>query len=291
MEQTVYIDLFFIINFSMDFLCFFLASSLLSRKFNIGRTILASLLGGVYACVDLFLAIGGVWGVLLDITACLLMSIVAIRKKGNLREVLEYSLVFTACSILLGGAMTALFSLFNKIGLDKLLGSEDDSDGISVWLFAALAVVGGLISFLGGRCFKKKGSRLNGKIELTFDKKTVILSALCDSGNLLTDPMTSKPCIVADRLSAEAILPYDIALFIRSGGGSAESLSRANIRVIPAQTVNGSGMLYAMKFDKIRIDMGKGWSEIDALVALTDIGSSAGGAKALVPSVFALGAP
>ena len=290
MEQTVYIDLFFIINFSMDFLCFFLSSSLLTQKMHVWRVILASLIGGAYACAALFIPIAGVGGVLLDIAACVVMSAVAVKKKGNGKEVWVYSLVFTACSILLGGFMTVLFSFFNKIGLDRLLGSEGDSDGVSVWLFALLAVLGGLISFLGGKFFKKKAGRQSCKLELTFGQKSIELSALCDSGNLLTDPITSKPCIVVDISSAASILPEDILYFIRSGGVKATA-ANMKIRVIPTRTVSGSGILYAIRFDKIRINMGKGWSEIDALVAFSDIKGSAEEAQALVPSVFALGAP
>ena len=191
MEQTVYIDLFFIINFSMDFLCLFLASSLLSCRFCVWRCMLAALIGGAYACVALFVAPSGVAGVLLDISACVLMSAVAVKKKREWREVFIFSLVFTACSILLGGFMTALFSFFNKIGLERLLGGENESDGISVWLFALLAFVGGLASFFGGRFFKKQGSRRSCRLELTYGNKSVELSALCDSGNLLVDPISS----------------------------------------------------------------------------------------------------
>ena len=187
--------------------------------------------------------------------------------------------------------MTVLFSFFNKIGLDRLMGTEEDGDGLSVWLFALLALAGALLSFFGGRFFKKRGSRKECRLELTLKKKSVELVALCDSGNLLADPMTSKPCIVADILSVEEILPEDIARFIRSGGKADMGDPSVKLRVIPTRTVSGSGLLYAIGFDRVRLNMGKGWCDIDALVAFSDIGGSADGAKALVPSVFAIGAP
>ena len=53
MEQTVYIDLFFLINFSMDFLGLFLAAKLLERSKRLLRLALAAIFGGIYACVAL----------------------------------------------------------------------------------------------------------------------------------------------------------------------------------------------------------------------------------------------
>lgn len=275
MEQTVYVDLFFIINFSMDFLCFFLASSLLSQRFSIARSAIASGVGGLYACVALFLSLGGTWGVILDIVACFAMSAIAVKKKGNIREVGVYALVFTACSILLGGFMTVLFSLFNKIGLDRFFGSESDSDGVSVWLFALIAALGGVISLFGGRFFKRKSARQRCEVELIFDGKSIVLDAFCDSGNLLTDPISSKPCIIAEKMEVEKILPRDVS---------------SRVRVIPTQTVNGRGILYAVRPDRVRINAGKGWSDVEALVALAELNAT-DGAKALVPSVLLLGAP
>ena len=102
MEQTVYIDLFFLINFSMDFLCFYLSSKLLSHRMSIKRVAAASAFGGVYACASLFWGIGGLWSFLLDICACTVMSAIAILKKDNLKEIFGYSIVYTACSVVLG---------------------------------------------------------------------------------------------------------------------------------------------------------------------------------------------
>ena len=47
MGQTVYVDLYFLINFSMDFLCFFLTAKLLDRRLGIGRGLIGAALGGL----------------------------------------------------------------------------------------------------------------------------------------------------------------------------------------------------------------------------------------------------
>ena len=188
--------------------------------------------------------------------------------------------------------MTALFSLFNRIGLDKIADGNDMSDGISVWLFALLAAISGVLSFFGGKFFKKKGARKYGSVRIRYNGRTVTLRGLCDSGNLLREPISSKPCIVADARSVSDIFPKRSAELIKSGRISELDVRDAGrIRVIPAETVNADGMLYAFRPDKVSVDMGKGWCEVDAYVAFSQLNISEEGVRALIPSEIALGAP
>ncbi len=292
MEQTVYIDLFFLINFSMDFLCFYLTSRLLSHKLSVGRCALASALGGVYACAALFVSVGELFALFLDIFICVCICAVAIYRRGSGRELFGYSVVYVACSVVLGGAMTALFSLFNRLGVDRLLGDDGGGDGISVWLFAVLALISGVLSLKGIKAFRRKGSRREGRVELVYNGKRVVLRALCDSGNLLTDPVSSRPCIVAESVEVKKILPRALVDVIEKGAvGEIDKRDAGRLCIIPAKTVSGGGMLYALRMDTVRIDLGGGWLEADALIALSALGGSAEGAQALIPSALALGAP
>ena len=72
--------------------------------------------------------------------------------------------------------------------------------------------------------------------------------------------------------------------------GNSDRLSPRDIgriRVVPTSTVNGGGMLYAVRFDKVSLDMGKGWCAVDVYVVLSDLE----GIKALVPAVLVGSAP
>lgn len=283
MEQTVYIDLYFLINFSMDLLCFFLTSRLLSHRFSVPRVLAASGLGGVYACASLFIGLGGALGILLDLLACALMSAAAVLKKGTFRQAVGYTVVYAAVSTVLGGFMTALFSLFNRIGLSALMKGENDGDSMSVWLFALLAAISGVASLLGGRFFRKKSSRRQGKVKIIVGEKSVLLTAMCDSGNLLREPISNKACIVVDKDAAASLFSRKID---KISGKEAE-----RIRVIPTRTVNGEGMLYALRADSVSLNMGKGWCEVDAFVAFGEIKNGENGVRALIPSELAFGTP
>ena len=88
MEETVYADIYFLINFSMDFLCLFLTARLMSEKLRLGRISAASVFGGVYAVAALLILPSGVWAVAFDIFACVVISLIAFLKRGRLRSTL-----------------------------------------------------------------------------------------------------------------------------------------------------------------------------------------------------------
>ena len=284
MEQTVYIDLYFMINFGMDFLCFFLTGRLMSLRISILRCILASALGGAYACAALFFGLGSLPSIALDVAVCVLISAVAFFNKRELKFLPAYALVYTAVSILLGGFMTVLFGIFNRLGLDRLFGSEDDADGLSVWLFLLLAVLGGLGAVFGGKHIRRKSARKNCRLELRYGNRSAIFSALCDSGNLLCEPISNKPCVIVELRAARTFLPSDI--YEATEQRRSELLLPENarrLRVIPVRTVGGGGMMYAFRMDSVRVDMGKGFREVDVFVALCNE-ELKGGVSALVPS-------
>ncbi|MBR6795203.1 MAG: sigma-E processing peptidase SpoIIGA, partial [Clostridia bacterium] len=55
MEQVIYGDVFFLVNFSMDFLALFITGKLNHAAVPLWRLVLGGTLGGLYATVALFL--------------------------------------------------------------------------------------------------------------------------------------------------------------------------------------------------------------------------------------------
>ncbi len=280
MVQTVYIDLYFLINFSMDFLCFFLTAKLLSVKLPFGRTLVAAALGGVYANLALFLPVSTLFALFIDMAACALMCTVALLRPREVRRLPLYILVYIAISMVLGGAMTALFHLFNRLELPL---GDAEPDGISVWLFALLALVSGLITHLCGRFFSKRSARRHAELHIGYNGSSRALHALCDTGNLLREPISGKPCIVVESDRLRGLLPADLLGAAKEEHApSASLLSRytGRIRLIPAQSATGNRMLLAFRPDRVTVDSGHGPHEVDALIVPTVLSNTA---DALLP--------
>ncbi len=287
MEQTVYVDLYFLINFSMDFLCFFLTSRILQGPIRFWRMTAGAAAGGVYADLALFLPLTGAAALGADLLACAAICLITYGRRGEGRSFPVYVLVYTAVSMTLGGFMTAFFNLMKK---SDWLGSESgiEGDGISVWLFAFLACISGVITLAGGKFFTKQSSRKRAKVVLSYGGKSVLLDAMTDTGNLLREPIGGKPCLLADMEALRSILPEEILCAAKVGGVTA--LDRVtgehakNIRIVPAKTASGEGLLLALRMERIAVNGGSGEREVDAMVALGNLGKSAGGYSVLLPA-------
>ena len=289
MGQTVYVDLLFMINFSMDFLCFFLAAKLFGIKLAIGRALLASAIGGAYSVTALFIKVSKITAFAIDVGMCALMCAICFGVRRKMRSLGFYIIVYLAISMLLGGAMTALFNLINRLDITLPKGS---SDGISVWMFAALALISAGITLLGGALFKKRSIQKNALLRIEHKGKSISLEAMTDSGNLLKDPMSGAPCIIVDADAMEGVLSPKICEAARVGDVSCVATLRGedakSVRLIPTKTATGDGVLIGVRVDEIAVDRGEGEREVNAIIVLSSIKDSADGNKALIPEGIAI---
>ncbi len=289
MGQIVYVDLLFLINFSMDFLCLFLAAKILSLPLSLGRALLGAAVGGIYADLALFFPFGRALSLLLDIAVCFALCAIVFYRKREGKSLPLYTLVFTAVSMTLGGIMTALFNLLNRSSLAEGM-SGVEGDGISVWLFGLLALLSGGITLLGGRFFARRSSVKRAEIEVVYGGRRARLSGMTDTGNLLREPISGRPCIVADIGAMEGVLPAEILRVARKkdvqGWEGIHASHVKNLRLIPTKTASGEGILVGVRMEKITVNFGKGARQVDALLALTELGESAEGSRALIPTTL-----
>ncbi len=284
MTVEVYADLLFLINAGMDGLCFCLAGKLLHRKLSLGRVILGSLLGGLYGVLSLFPDTGQAVALLADLAVCILICLIAFGGKGSggWRRILLSTGVYFLLSMVLGGVMTALYHLLNRAGIPALL--PEGEDGLGAWLFLLLTVAGGAISLWGGRLFRRAVNRIPCTVTITLQGRSTTLEGMVDTGNLLRDPVGGRAVICVDGDGLETILPPELARALRGNAGSLASLSSdagRRIRIIPAGTATGSGILYGFLPDTVTVT-GKERveREVDAVIAVTTLE----GVQALVPS-------
>ncbi len=290
MVVEVYADLLFLINAGMDGLCFCLTGKLLHRKLSAGRVVLSSLLGGLYAVLSLFLSTGQAVALCTDLAVCVLICLVAFGGKGagGWRRVLLSVGVYVLLSMVLGGVMTALYSLLNRAGIPSLL--PEGEDGLGSWLFLLLTVVGGTVSLWGGRLFRRAATRVPCAVTVTLRGKSVTLAGMVDTGNLLRDPVGGRAVICADGDGLGELLSPELARALRGDRDSLASLSPdegRRVRVIPAGTATGGGILYGFLPDTVTVTgQGTPAREVDAVIAVIAVAEKTAreGVQALVPS-------
>lgn len=283
--MDVYADLLFLINFSMDFLCLYLSVKLLHLKQHTGRLLLAAILGGIYSVVSLFLSVGSGVALAIDVGVCVIMCAVCSAGKGvSLPRIALLCGTYFGISALMGGGMTALYHLLNKanLPLDDVAG-----DGISAWMFLALATVSAFAAVFGQRLFSGQSARRTCTVRVRLDGAAWELPGLCDSGNLLCDPISGTPVIVADREEWLQGLPRDLRSAVESEGRETDAgLHTKRMRVVPMKTAQGSSMAIALLPDEILLEEPNGKKRtVHALIAPS--GQPLGGEySAIVPATL-----
>jgi len=289
MVQEVYVDLYFLVNFSMDLLCLLLTASLVHRRITRPRAAIAAAIGGVYAVLSLLFGAQGAVGLLCDLAAAVVLCTVAFHARGTrLPSLLRVSAVFALTSMILGGIMTALYSGLNRLNLpfESLQG-----DGLSVWTFALLTAVAGVATLRGGRLIGLSRKTKSATVEATLFGRQVRLCAMVDTGNLLRDPVSGRAVIVCDYNAISKALPPMLATAYRSGDFTACLTSyefATRLRPVPTKTASGEAVLFAIVPDALTVTEVDGRSKksapysADYLLAPTSLGAATQGFDALI---------
>lgn len=288
MGQTVYADVLFLINFSMDFLVFYLCAKLSRRKPSSFRYAVAAAIGGAYGIATLFLPQNGLTPMICDAVSLLLICSVAFySKEVRFRDFIGRCALFAGVSAILGGIMNALYSVLNRSGLATL--EPDGGDDISVWIFALIAALGSAAAVAGGKRMKRIAAAKQSSIEIGYGDKTVRLCAMTDTGNLLSDPLSGRGVAICELDAVKDIFPRELIEFWQRGDiASVSTLPEKyalKLRYVPAKgAVGASGaMLAAITPDSFRV-VGDGKTvDADILIAPVPNKLSAGESRALLP--------
>ena len=279
--MTVYADLLFLINFSMDYLCLYVCARVLKRKMRLVRMLISASLGGIYSVAALFLSVPSPVELLFDALVCVIMCVIVFFECGRgIGSLFLCSFLYIGISMMSGGCMTALFNLLNKADL-PLTGIDDD--GISTYLFAILAAAAGIISLKSGDAISRRAPINECKLKVTFSGKETLLMGFSDSGNLVRDPISGTAVIFIKREKFSQIADLSVIDAFLAGNPSLDP-DYKGIRMIPINTASGKSLSAAIKPKKITIELPDTSYEIDALISPTATNGNLGGYEAIVPA-------
>lgn len=287
MTQDIYIDLLFLINFSMDYLCLYITGKVLHRRLKLSRMLIGSAVGGIYSIISLFFPFSAFINLTIDALFCIFICFIAFHEKGRgISSILTSSFLFVGISLMTGGVMTAIFNMLNKldIPLDGI-----DGDGISTYIFAIVAAIAGFISLRSGKIISRRSNIRECKLTVTVCGKSSTISAISDSGNLVKDPLSGKSVIIIDKNELNKLCDTSVFDSFMRGELFMNNSGIKGLRIIPINTANGRGCLCAAIPDNLTLEISSKKGKIslisiDALIAPGDIGESAEGYRAIIPS-------
>lgn len=273
MELYLYADVLFLVNFTMDFLTLFIAASLTRRKVRTVKLSISSAIGALYGVASCFM--GGIvlFRILINVAVSYLMCLIAFEKR-----ILPAMAVFYFSGCLLGGIMTALYSFADgsKIASPMLgQGSHNAFGEIPLGWAAVVAVASAFAAIAGGRMTKRRRTAFDVTVAVVTDEGSFVFDGICDSGNLLTDPIGGQPVMIIERQTFLKTLKQDHRSFFESGGEIfPEGLV---VRAIPSDTVGGHGVLYGYIPKRVSVN----GVPVSAVIAMGEV--SFDGRAALVP--------
>lgn len=248
--MVIYLDVVILLNFLVDFLLLLGTNRLCGYQQGYGKIALASTVGGVYGGTCLLPGFYFLASTLWRIVSLCIISWLAF---GFSKSALRRGSVFILLSMALGGICVGF----------------GDGGFWSVLLAAAAVSLICLFGFRG-----KIGGASFVPVELCYGENQVRITALQDTGNQLTDPLTGNPVLVVEADVAQKLT----GLTRQQLSKPSEAVLTADVpglRLIPYHTVGSpNGMLLGLRMQEVKIGKWKGSS----LVAFAPDGLSREGA-------------
>lgn len=261
--MTVYIDVLFVINFVVNYVLLLITGKIMRREKSYVRLVTAAIVGALYACFMFFPQIKFLYGCAFKIIASFLLILIAYGAKNAVLTV-KTALVFYLSSFLFGGVTLALF-YFTDAGL-KYGGALNN--GIFYfelpWKILFFSCLIAYIAMKTGFAIYKRDKNLSyRRIRVEICRNSADLNALVDTGNLLIDPITNSPVVVAELESVKKLLPGAlIEVFREKKENDLETVSKAvkntdferRIRMIPFTSLGAeNGIMLGFKPDSITV--------------------------------------
>jgi hypothetical protein len=278
----VYADLLFLVDLCMDLACICACERLTGVHCGKLRRLAAAFIGGAYSVCSLFIP-EGAFSFICALLSWQLICLVAFHRRGDgLVRHVKLSLCFLVMNLLLGGAVSAVFGLFGRLADICLPDAEYKyADGRLRIIFLSLAAACFILRLFVARIHRL---RLDGTayVKITEFDRSVILSAICDTGNFLSEPLTGTPCTVISSNDLVSLGGEELLSFLDADAHGKLRSMGIRVALIPAKTVSGGGLMPGF-FTKIELldSEKKKIREFETVVTVSSTGAPGAGVAIL----------
>ena len=278
--KTLYIDVYFMINFTVDILAIFVAQKIVHISINIRRLILSGLIGAIFAVCELFID-SSLFHILWSSLFISIISVISCKNTSVSRKI-KFLLSFYVAVFLIGGIVSFMYQLMDKYLKNILVESNKSANGKALVFSAViLLIIGALRLFI--MLFSGSVNEKSVKIRIELNNKSMEIEALVDTGNLVKDPMNMNPVIFIKRSYAEKIFPSEVIELWHLDSLSTEFKKR--IHLIPVTRSAQTHVMTGVRVDKVTVYNGDRAERIDATIVIDKEEGTFGGYYALTPYV------
>ncbi|MDF2521886.1 MAG: sigma-E processing peptidase SpoIIGA [Clostridia bacterium] len=262
METYVYGDVILLENFIMNFIILWCTARLLRHRHSWLLLSIASLMGAVYALGSYFPEFKYYYTPWMKVIFSLLIITIAYLP-NHIKDFAKLTGVFYITSFVFGGAAFGLFYFIN--GLKDIRYGAFFIKDFPVKTLALSAIAAYFAIKYGWDIiqYRVKREKIIKEINILLDEKTVAVTALIDTGNSLSEPITKAPVVVVEYSSIKELLPKEVQKIFEEGSQDdfeviahimANSELVTRFRVIPFKSLGtDNGMLIGFKPDEIQM--------------------------------------
>lgn len=272
--QALYVDQVFLLNLIINYLLLLATAKIAGVAAKRLRLLCGAVIGAAYAVLVWLPETEFLGGIAGKVIFGVLMVMAAFLQKGRHR-LLRLTIIFTAASFALGGGIFAVELLvYGKASAGGIPALPIDFNTL---LFAA-ALSYAILSIAFRRAARHGPADMLA-VKIDFDGKTTDLTALLDTGNTLSDPLTGAAVLIIDSTTARRVLGFSIDDELLKNPVEAMELlntGKARFRLLPYRAV-GTDTGFMLAFAPDAVWYGK-QKQPKTIVALSPTVLSDGGA-------------
>ena len=279
--RTFYIDVYFLINLTVDILALYFSAVFSKIPTTARRLLLSGLLGAASAIGIMLMPDIPFWKLLASALSLIIIGFFATKKVSGKRRI-KFIIGFLIFEAFIGGIVSFIWGLLDTYLYDYL--SAQSGGGVnrkmlvfSLIILLSIGVFKMIVSF-----FSNIESEGVCEIEVNFLGKSFKTEAFVDSGNLAVDPMDMRPVMLIKKELAKDILPGNVIELTNPDEISRDI--RKRIRLIPISRGGVTHVLTGIKVDTVYALKNGVKEEISVTVAIDKEGGTFGGYYALLPS-------
>ncbi len=278
--KTFYIDVYFLINFTVDVLALYFSALFSKVPTSARRLCIAAFFGAAVATGVVFLSDEPFLKLAFSALSLILICVVA-TKRISMKRKLKFLVSFLMFSALVGGGAYFVFGIFDSLLSDSLSGLSGGTVNRKLLLFSVIVLLSIGVFKMFVSAFSSNQTERYIETEISFLGKSIKLEAFVDSGNLAVDPMDMRPVLILKRQCARELFSDDIIEL--SDPDMLPREVRRRIRLLPISRGGHTHVLVGIRVDSVYV-VGKRKEEIFVTVAIDKEGGDFGGYYALMPS-------
>ena len=276
--QTLYIDVYFLINFTVDILSLYIASLFTKIKSSHSGILLSALIGALYAVILVFTPENKI---ALLIGTIIYFHLVSQLMAGGCRILrkTKFIIAFLFVEIILGGLVYFAYGTLKRFLTEEYYEEIESERSLIVFSLIILLSIGILKVLLS--LFKNSFSEKKVSLKLTVFGNEYLFDALVDSGNFSRDPMDLSPVMLIKPRLSKKIFPFG-APDISEAENVSEKMKH-RIRVIPILGISEKRILCGFRPDAAFVERNGKYEYINLTIAFDKEEGSFAGFDALIP--------